>query len=77
MFRRVSLTLEVLFAGVSHIPAMAQIEAVARLERAVEAAGGIVSLNAASSTVGRYEPPPPPTRQKGGRQKATPQALTD
>jgi hypothetical protein len=67
LFRRVSLQIEVLFAGVSPIPAMAQAEALARLERAVESAGGMLSIKAASSVVGYCELPGPPVARRRGR----------
>lgn len=74
-FRRVSVQIELLLAGTSPIPAMAQAEAVARLEAALERIHGLVNLSAVTSAIGRYEPPPPPLKGKGGRQKAIPAAL--
>jgi hypothetical protein len=65
-FRRVAVTLEVFFAGTSPIPALAQAEALRRLEDAVERAGGLLNLSAVTSVVGRYTPPPPPAKGRRG-----------
>lgn len=52
-FRRVHLVVDVYFAAVSVAPGLAHTEAVARLEQAVGDAGGVVSVQAVRSTVGR------------------------
>jgi hypothetical protein len=67
--RRVTLRVEVLIAGTSLRPAEAHLEAVERLMRVVEAAGGLMNLHDVSSVVGRYTPPAPPrakTPPRGG-----------
>lgn len=56
-FRRVHLVCDVYFAGVSVQPAIAQTEAVARLEAAVREFGGLVTVQAARSTIGRGTAP--------------------
>jgi hypothetical protein len=58
VLRRVSLALEVIFAGTSLSPTFAQTDALAALERGVEAVGGYVNLHAARSVVGRFTLPP-------------------
>lgn len=70
LFRRVSVTIDVLFAGASMLPGQAEHEAVERLRELVASAGGVINLHAASSAVGRYEAPAPPPRTKGGRGRA-------
>jgi hypothetical protein len=67
IFRRVAVTLEVLFAGTSSNATLAQIEAVSRLEQAVQAAGGVINLHSARSTVGRYVAPASPPRKPAGK----------
>jgi hypothetical protein len=52
-FRRVHLVVDVYFAACSVSPAVAQTEAVGRLELAVRDAGGLVNVQAVRSTVGR------------------------
>ncbi len=64
--RRVSVTLEVLISGTSFAPALAQAEAVALLEGAVGSVGGVVSLHAVHSTIGRYGPRPAKGRPAAG-----------
>jgi len=56
---RVRLTVQVLFAGVSPRADLARAEAVARLEAAVQSAGGIVTVDGATSCLVRYGPLPP------------------
>jgi len=51
---RVRLTVQVLFAGVSPRPDLARAEAVARLEAAVQSAGGLVTVDGATSCLVRY-----------------------
>lgn len=70
LFRRVSFQLEVQLAGVSPIPAMAQAEALGRLEAAIEQLGGVLGVKAASSVVGLYEPPAPVVNNPHGRYRA-------
>jgi hypothetical protein len=54
LIRRVSVTLEVLFAAVNWLPGPGpQLEALARLETAVEEAGGVINLHAVNSVMGR------------------------
>ncbi len=70
LFRRVAITVQVLFSGVSLIPAVAQAEALLQLEAAVGGVGGVVNLHAMTSTLGRHTAPPP--RQAGsGRPKGS------
>ena len=57
VFRRVSITIEAVFAGTSPIPGLARTEALERLEKAVQHAGGLISIQAATDVVGRYAPP--------------------
>lgn len=59
IFRRVSVQLEVLFSATDFSPGMAQAEAVAALERAVERVGGVINLHTVTSVVGRYASPAP------------------
>jgi len=70
LIRLVRLQVEVLYAGTSSVPAIAHAEALAQLESAVTASRGMLSINAATSVVGRYEPQPPPPKHAGGRPKA-------
>jgi hypothetical protein len=65
--RRVTLRVEVLLAGTALGPAEAHVEAVERLMRVVEAAGGLLNLHDVSSTLGRYDPPAPSGGQKSLR----------
>lgn len=65
-FRRVSVALEIVFAGTSPIPALAQAEALRRVELAVEQAGGLLNLSAVTSAIGRYTVPPAPERGRRG-----------
>lgn len=62
LFRRVSVQLEVLLAGVTWQPGDADHEAVELLNRVIERAGGLVNLRTVTSAVGRYSPPAPQTR---------------
>lgn len=55
---RVRVQVDVLFAGVSPIAAEARTEALAVLERAVVAAGGVISVHQVSSCMVRYGPLP-------------------
>ena len=55
LFRRVSITADVLFSGTSFDRARAHAEALAQLEYAVEAAGGLLNLHVCRSEVGRLE----------------------
>lgn len=65
VFRRVVLEVKVLFAG-THINApIAQAEAVARLERAVVAIGGLVEVEGARSYVVKSPAQTPPRRAFG------------
>lgn len=65
LFRRVGITLEVWFAGVSFTAGLAQAEALSRVERAIEDVGGLVNLVACRSEVGRLRPAPPPQDDNG------------
>lgn len=67
IFRRVSLSVDVLFAGASWYPTVAQIEALSRLEHAVVRAGGVLNLVTVTSAVGRSSPPALPPGGRGGR----------
>lgn len=62
LVRRVTVTLDVSFAGASLVPALARRDALARLEAAVRAAGGLINLHAVYDAVGRFEPPAPRRR---------------
>lgn len=57
IFRRVSFVAEVLFAGTSWHPGPAKLEALAQLEAAVAAAGGLLGLNEATCVTGSYGSP--------------------
>lgn len=67
VFRLVSITLDVRLCGVSHVPGFAHAEALARLERAIEAAGGVINLHACRSQLARLEPQLAIGAQKPGR----------
>lgn len=54
--RRVRITADVFLAGTNIRSPQAQTEAVARLERAVAAAGGILDVHGVLSSVGRIRP---------------------
>lgn len=54
IFRRVSVQVEVLFAAASWFDKEAKVEAVARLEDAVTRAGGLLSLSAVQTAIGRF-----------------------
>ena len=58
-FRRVSITLEVLFTGTSFEEHAATMEALSRVELAVERIGGLVNLHACHSEIGRWRPSVP------------------
>ena len=66
IFRRVRITCDVLMAGVDVNPPIAQTEALARLEQAVQAAGGLLDVEAVRSSVVKWTPPPAAGREKGG-----------
>jgi hypothetical protein len=55
--RRVSIVLEVVFAGTSWSDGHARAEAVCRLEEAVQGAGGLISLSQVSTALGRRAAP--------------------
>lgn len=69
LLRRVSITCEITFAGASPIPALARMEALSRLELAVDRAGGMLNLHTVCDAVGRHAPPAPPPRETRGRPK--------
>lgn len=52
--RRVRVTCGILMAGVEHDAGECQVEAVARLEAAVHAAGGVLCVDSVHSSIGRY-----------------------
>ena len=54
VIRLVRVTCDVLLAGVDEHQGIAQAEAVDRLERAVVAAGGVLDVKIATSSIGRY-----------------------
>jgi hypothetical protein len=56
MIRRVCLTAGVFLAGTSWSARRAELEAVERLERAVVAAGGLLTLHTAHSVIGQCSP---------------------
>lgn len=70
VFRRVRVQVEVLMAGASILAGEAQAEAVARLKTAVNQAGGVFSLTAVQSSVGRYVTPAALGQAKGEQDKA-------
>jgi len=70
LIRLVRLHVEVLYVGTSSVPAIAHAEALAQLESAVAASRGLLSINSATSQVGRYEPAAPPPKHAGGRPRA-------
>jgi hypothetical protein len=57
VFRRVRLSADVLFAAVDANPPMAQAEALERLERAIEAVGGLLDVSRVTSGFVRWTPP--------------------
>lgn len=69
LFRRLTLTLDVLFAGVTLTDELARAEAYDRLAHAVEDLGGVISLHRITSEVGRYSPPVGEGRGRGIRGK--------
>lgn len=64
IIRRVGVQVEVLFAGTSLDRASAHAEAIRTLELAVEAVGGVLSLNVVTSAVGRCLPRGCPRRTR-------------
>lgn len=64
--RRVSFTVQVDFAGAHVLESLARGDAYAALERAIQAAGGQLSIVAANVTLGRYDAPRPPRRDGHG-----------
>jgi hypothetical protein len=52
--RRVRVTCDVLLAGVDERQGIAQTEAVARVEAAIAAAGGVLDVKMVTSQIGRY-----------------------
>jgi len=56
LYRRVSVKIEVLVAGVGYTPGLAHAEAVALVERALAGTGGMLNLVAVASTIGRQAP---------------------
>jgi hypothetical protein len=77
IFRRVSVTVEVTFAGASQAPVAARAEALARLEQAVEGVGGLINLCAITDVLGRYEPPERGRAGRPRRGKGEPAGLKD
>src|SRR6266542_1545939 len=67
LFRRVTVTLEVMLCAVSSNPGVAHAEAVEQLERVIAGAGGVVNLHACRSQLGRWAPQPAVGPQKPGR----------
>ncbi len=67
IFRRVRVTCDVLFAAVDVNAPIAQTEALARLEQAVQAAGGVLDVERVISNVVKWEPQPGQGRASGGR----------
>lgn len=63
--RVVTLNVEVLFAGVVPSPRIALLEALMRLNQAVEGVGGLVNLHGATSQLGRWTPPQAPDEENG------------
>lgn len=66
VFRRVQVMCEVLFSGTSLLERTALREAVGQLERAVEAAGGVLNVHDYRSAVGRHAAPAAPRKANGG-----------
>lgn len=56
MFRRITLTIDVVFAGVTLRQREAELEAFGRLQALLEAHGGLVNLHQVRSDVGRRRP---------------------
>lgn len=67
IFRRVTVSLDVLFAAVTFTPVTAQAEALAALEVAVEQAGGLINLHGVTSAIGCWKPPAAVGQGQGGR----------
>lgn len=70
IFRLVAVTLEVRMCGTGRTPGIAHAEAIAQLERALEAAGGVINLHACRSLLARQEPRPWVGPQPPGRPRA-------
>jgi hypothetical protein len=70
VFPLVTVTLEVLFSGVSYRQAIAHAEALGQLEQLVAGAGGLINLQACRSVTGRGAPQAPIGRQRPGRPRA-------
>jgi hypothetical protein len=60
LFRRVAVTVQVLFSGASLFPVIAEAEALAKLRGAVEGVGGVMNLHALTSVLGRHTAPRAP-----------------
>lgn len=67
IFPLVTVTLEVLFSGVSFRPAVAHAEVLGLLEQFIAAAGGVINLQTCRSVNGRGAPQAPIGRQRPGR----------
>lgn len=59
ILRRISVTAIVYLAGAEQLPALARLEAAARVEEAVANLGGLFNLVDVTDTAGRYAPPEP------------------
>jgi len=55
LFRRVSITAEILYSGISMDQTAAIAEALATLELAVEQSGGLLNLHTTHSAIGRWK----------------------
>lgn len=60
IFRRIGLVFDVLFAGTHVVQQTAEVEALARMEAAVEAIGGYINLQSVRSEIGTWEALPQP-----------------
>lgn len=59
VFRRIHIEAVFLIASASRVPGAGQVEAIAKLERAVVAAGAVPDWLGVRSTIGRFTPRPP------------------
>lgn len=70
MFRRLTVSLDVMYAACELLPAAAEEEATDRLWKLIEPSGGLICIHGAVHQVGRWQPSAPsdvPRVGKGGR----------
>jgi hypothetical protein len=62
---RLEFTVKVVLSGTSVSPILSRVEAMARLEAAIAAAGGLLDVESVRSAIGRYKPTSAPRRKAG------------